>query len=81
MMAGQRITYWKARKQLLREGQKVQKLQEYYQYLHKKFEYPTTDLSKEDVKKELKESWKNLWIIQKEFRSNRQTFVSEIPAP
>ena len=78
MMAGQRITYWKARKRGLKCNRDVEHLKGYAKHLHNKFGYTNKRLSKGEIRMELRDAWKNLRAIQKEDRANRQQFLEEL---
>ena len=78
MLAGQRITYLKARKRALQNGHTLSDLSGYAKYLHDQFGYDNMEMTKESVQKQLKEAWKDLRAIQKEDRMNRQDFLEEL---
>ena len=78
VVAGQRITYWKARKKVFSRKDGPILLSGYALHLHETFGKEKNHLDKEEVVKELKEAWKHLRSIQKEDRAHRQAFLEEL---
>ena len=72
------MTYWKARKKADYLGIDLANLSGYAMYLHEKFGFTTLKLSKDKIKEELKQAWKNLRSVQKEDRAHRKQFLEEL---
>ena len=78
MLAGQRITYWKARKRASTRNGEDDNLQGYALHLHRKFGVGTNNHGYEEIKNELKEAWKHLCEIQQDDRVNREVFLEAL---
>ena len=76
MEAGQKITYWKSRKTFKIMDIKVTEMVGYTLQLHKQYSIPDTELSIEEIKNNLKNSWKNLRRIQREDRAHRTQYLA-----
>ena len=77
MLAGQRVTYWKIRKQSKKNGSSEYK-KGYAAYLQQIFKYNNEEMTEDEIRIQLKEAWKNLREVQKEDRKHRDAFLEEL---
>ena len=50
----------------------------YALHLHQTFGYDSSEMTYDDIKRELREAWKHLKCIQQEDRANRNSFLDEL---
>ena len=78
MEAGQQVTYWKSRKMLHSLGVKVQDIFGYTKQLHDKYMISDAELTGEEIKKHLKQAWRNLRSVQREDRAHRNRHLEDL---
>ena len=75
MEAGQRITFWTAMKKALQLLVSLPSISGYASYLQSKLNITIQQCTIEFARQELKQSWKQLRMVQKEDQAHRRQYL------